>query len=203
MGAGAGRSTAGAVTTHRFRGLAAAGGVTLGALVLAACGSSSSSSTTTTAASPTTTTTASSTTTTASTPAVVGVATVASHGTVLVTAKGDTLYTYTPDGTGPSTCSGACATAWPPLTVPAGTTTPTAGSGVPAADLGTVARSDGSLQVTFQKKPLYTFAGDTAPGKAAGQGVGGVWFVVPVSGASTSSAAQGTATTTTVATGGY
>jgi predicted lipoprotein with Yx(FWY)xxD motif len=90
---------------------------------------------------------------------------------------GPTLYRYTPDGTGPSTCSGECAQAWPPLTA-ASASAVTAGSGVPAADLGTVARSGGSLQVTYKGMPLYTYVGDTQPSQTSGQGVGGVWYVV-------------------------
>lgn len=203
MDAAVGRRGAGGVITGRRRGLVVAGGVAAAALLLAACSSSSSSSTTTTTGTPaTSSTTSSATTPSSSTPssaAVVTVATVGSHGAVLVNAKGFTLYTYTPDGTGPSTCTGACAKAWPPLTLPAGTTTPYGGTSVQAGDLGTVTRSDGTLQVTYQKKPLYTFAGDTAPGQANGQGVGGVWFVVPVSAGAVSVPSQGAATTTTTA----
>ena len=168
--------------------VAAAGGTVTVALLLAACGSSSSTSTTSTTAASTASTSGS---------GVVGVATGGTHGTILVTKAGATLYRYSPDGTGNSTCTGQCAAAWPPLTVPAGTTSPAAGPGVPAAELGTVPSSGGMLQVTFKKMPLYTFSGDSSPGQAAGQGVGGVWFVVPVS--TGTSGSGGSATTTTTA----
>ena len=120
---------------RRWR-VATAGGMAAAVLLLAACSSNSSSSTTTT----------SSQAAAGSSTAVVDSATVGTHGKVLVTSTGATLYRYAPDGTGPSTCSGDCASAWPALTVPAGTSTVSAGSGVTAADLGTVARPDGSLQ---------------------------------------------------------
>lgn len=180
-----------------------AGGTAAAALVMAACSSSPSSSTTTTAAS--TTSTPATTAPTSPTSGVVDATSVGTHGVILVTKTGATLYRYTPDGTGPPTCTGTCATAWPPLTVPAGTTTVAPGSGVTAADLGTVAGSNGQLQVTYDKMPLYTYAGDSAPGQANGQGVGGTWFVVPVSGGSSgSTGGSGTSvTTTTSAAHGY
>jgi predicted lipoprotein with Yx(FWY)xxD motif len=183
----------------RWRGVAAAGGTAAVAVLLAACGSSGSSSTTTTAAP--VTSTSGSPTTSAPAPGVVDASTVGTHGVILVTKTGVTLYRYTPDGTGAPTCTGGCATAWPPLTVPAGTNPVTAGSGVTASDLGTVARSDGSLQVTYKKMPLYTFAGDSAPGQANGQGVGGIWFVVPAT--ATTSATGGSGATTTTTKSGY
>ncbi len=144
------------------------------ALLLAACGTSSSSPTTTGATPSTTRTSRPSGTT-----AVVSASSRGSLGVVLTDGEnGPTLYRYTPDGTGKATCTGACATAWPPLTVPAGTTTVAAGAGVPAADLGTVTRPDGTLQVAYRGMPLYRYAGDSQPTQTNGQGVGGIWFVV-------------------------
>ena len=171
----------------------AAGGTMAVALFLAACGSSGSSTTTTTAAATTTTGAA------APTVGVVDAATVGTHGTVLVTKTGVTLYRYVPDGTGAPMCTGQCATIWPPLTVVAGSTAPAAGTGVASADLGTVTRSDGTLQMTYKKMPLYTYSGDTAPGQANGQGTGNVWFVVPVGSGSTGTSGS----TTTTAAHGY
>jgi predicted lipoprotein with Yx(FWY)xxD motif len=72
-------------------------------------------------------------------------------------------------------CQGDCLVTWPPL---ARTGTPTAGTGVDAAKIGTITRSDGSSQVTYAGWPLYHFAADAAPGDVMGQGVGGVWFAV-------------------------
>ena len=130
--------------------------------------------------------------------AVVALATRSSLGTVLVDHTGATLYRYTPDGTGKSTCTGSCASTWPPLTVPAGTTQVVAGTGIAAGDLGTITRSDGSVQVTFKGMPLYRYSGDTKAGDATGQGLNGIWFVVPV----TRSAISVT-TTTAKSGGGY
>jgi predicted lipoprotein with Yx(FWY)xxD motif len=88
---------------------------------------------------------------------------------------GKTLYTFTHDTDGTSTCSGECATAWPPFTV-AENVRLVAGEGA-EGELGTVAREDGSLQVTYNGMPLYTYAEDMAAGDTNGQGVGDVWFV--------------------------
>jgi predicted lipoprotein with Yx(FWY)xxD motif len=65
--------------------------------------------------------------------------------------------------------------AWPPLLV---TDTPSAREGVQAALLGVISRTDGGKQVTYNGKPVYTYAGDNAPGDLNGQGKGGVWFAV-------------------------
>ena len=99
--------------------------------------------------------------------------------TVLTNAKGFTLYTFAPDTSTKSVCNGACATAWPPQAAPASVKSPYA----------TIKRSDGSTQLTFDGHPLYTFVGDTAPGKASGNGVtafGGLWKEVPASGSAAS-----------------
>jgi len=103
-------------------------------------------------------------------------------GEVLVGSKLHTLYLFEADTNGISTCTGACATVWPPDTV---TGAPSAGSGVNQALLGTVTRSDGTTQVTYNHHPLYYFAGDTSAGTANGQGLtsfGAAWFVVNASG---------------------
>jgi len=95
----------------------------------------------------------------------------AKFGEILVDVQGLALYTYAKDHGGISTCTGACAQAWPPLTVPAGTT-PTAGAGVPGA-LAASLQADGSYQVTYNGDPLYTFVGDATPGQVTGNGVAG------------------------------
>ncbi|HEV3266503.1 MAG TPA: hypothetical protein VG014_13335 [Acidimicrobiales bacterium] len=136
--------------------------------------------------------------------ATVTLASKTSVGSVLSNAQGMTLYHLTSDTSGVSTCTGGCATIWPPLVLPAGVTTPVAGSGVNG--LGTITRSDGSVQVTYNHEPLYTFSGDMSPTDAKGQGVAGTWFVVK-SGSSGGGAATATtkAPTTTAAPsgGGY
>jgi predicted lipoprotein with Yx(FWY)xxD motif len=107
---------------------------------------------------------------------VVKEATVGSLGKVLVTSTGLTLYHFTQDTKNTATCTGSCATIWPPLFLPKGVKTAVGGPGV--KDLGTTKWSNGMLQVTFHGEPLYRYSLDTAPGKAAGQDVGGTWFAV-------------------------
>ena len=105
-----------------------------------------------------------------------------SHGAYLVDGQGKSLYLFVPDANGTSTCYGPCAIAWPPLTVP---DKPTAGSGVNAAMLTTVNRTDGSKQVVYNKHPLYYWTGDTKPGDTTGQGLnnlGGLWWLVSPNG---------------------
>jgi predicted lipoprotein with Yx(FWY)xxD motif len=96
--------------------------------------------------------------------------------TVLADAKGLTLYYFTPDKGGRVTCTGGCAQAWPPLEV-SGTAAPAVPSGL-SGTLGTVQSPDGRLQLTFNGWPLYTYAGDAAPGDANGRGLNGKWFEV-------------------------
>ncbi|MDT4934137.1 MAG: hypothetical protein QOK11_2029 [Pseudonocardiales bacterium] len=100
----------------------------------------------------------------------------------LTDSSGRALYLWTPDTKTKSMCSGACATAWPPLTVKAA---PTAGTGATASDLGTISRSDGTKQVTYAGHPLYYFAGDKAAGQTNGEGSNGFgapWYVLAPSG---------------------
>jgi predicted lipoprotein with Yx(FWY)xxD motif len=104
-------------------------------------------------------------------------------GKFLVDSKGRTLYLFVADTGSSSTCSGACAGAWPPLTT---SQKPSAGSGVKASLLGTTKRSDGTTEVTYAGHPLYYYAGDTAPGQTTGQNLsqfGAPWYVVAPSGA--------------------
>jgi predicted lipoprotein with Yx(FWY)xxD motif len=160
-------------------------------LLLAGCSSggnnsaTGTSSTTTTRATSTTTTTAASSATTASGPAPayeVRTGVVQGLGTVLVNGLGFTLYVFAPDKqSGKSTCYGQCAKAWPPLVLPSGVTQAPAGSGVKQALLGTTARTDGTVQVTYNKWPLYGWVIDSAPGQATGQDInnlGGKWYVI-------------------------
>lgn len=107
---------------------------------------------------------------------------VPSLGTVLVDGQGLTLYMFVPDHQrGRSTCYGPCASAWPPLRLPSGTSVPVAGGRADASLLGTTSRTDGGLQVTYNGWPLYLWVGDTEPGQATGQGLdnlGGRWYVL-------------------------
>ena len=176
-----------------------AAGLAALALAVSACGSSSSSS----AAS-------------GSTPAAAGSSPVASAsaassgGTtltartiggqqVLTNSAGFTVYWFVPDTSTTSKCTGSCATYWPPVKGPA-----TAGSGV-TGTLATITRSDGTMQATYDGHPLYTYAGDTAPGQAKGNGLnvsGGLWYEMTVSGA-TPAAGAGASASATSTKGGY
>jgi predicted lipoprotein with Yx(FWY)xxD motif len=103
----------------------------------------------------------------------------AGGATVIADGKGFTLYWFAPDTPARSNCTGTCAVYWPPV---AGS--PTAGPGV-TGTLGTVTRSDGSTQATYDGHPLYTYIGDSAPGQANGNNLnlnGGLWHEVTVSG---------------------
>jgi predicted lipoprotein with Yx(FWY)xxD motif len=103
-------------------------------------------------------------------------------GKALIGSNGRALYLFEADKNGTSACTGACAAAWPPDVV---TGTPKAGTGVNQALLGTIKRSDGSMQLTYGGHPLYYFSGDSGPGTAAGEGsnaFGAGWYVVAASG---------------------
>jgi predicted lipoprotein with Yx(FWY)xxD motif len=114
--------------------------------------------------------------------ATIGLANEGKLGKVLVDSSGNTLYLFEKDTAGKSACSGACAVNWPPLRA-AGK--PVAGEGADAAAIGTITRSDGNAQVTYNGHPLYRYTGDARPGDTAGQGVnafGAEWYVVGKSG---------------------
>src|SRR6476659_6636246 len=109
-------------------------------------------------------------------------------GKILVSSKGRTLYLFAKDRGGRSACTGSCATYWPPLVSAA---KPTAGAGVKAALLGRTRRSNGAMQVTYNKHPLYTFALDKAPGQVTGEGklaFGAKWYGVSAAGAAVTKA---------------
>lgn len=109
-----------------------------------------------------------------------------SAGSSLVGPDGMTLYVFDNDSSGVSTCTGGCADNWPPLTVADGQG-PEGGEGV-SGQLATITRDDGSTQVTYDGRPLYYYAGDSAAGDANGEGVGGVWFIADPSGGAAASA---------------
>jgi predicted lipoprotein with Yx(FWY)xxD motif len=99
--------------------------------------------------------------------------------TVVTNAQGFTLYSFAPDTATTSKCTGACAQIWPPVSAPA-----TPGQGA-TGQLGTITRSDGSKQATYNGHPLYTYTADSAPAQAKGNGInidGGVWHEVTASG---------------------
>ena len=102
-------------------------------------------------------------------------------GKILVNSKGRTLYLFQADSGTTSACNDACAAAWPPLT----SATPKIGKGAKASLAGTATRSDGTPQVIYNGRPLYTFSGDKKAGNTNGQGVsafGGLWYVLSPTG---------------------
>jgi predicted lipoprotein with Yx(FWY)xxD motif len=84
-------------------------------------------------------------------------------GTILV--AGDTVYTLKPSKTA---CTAKCLKAWPPVLLPRGVTTATAGMGVDESKLGTTTAAHGARQITYSGKRLYWFAKDTSPGQVHG-----------------------------------
>ncbi|MDP9135311.1 MAG: hypothetical protein M3N56_10865 [Actinomycetota bacterium] len=112
-------------------------------------------------------------------------------GNVLVDSQGRTLYLFAKDQGTTSTCSGACATAWPPLRASG---KPVAGTGVTSSLLGTIKRSDGKPQVAYNGHPLYIYVGDQKAGDTNGQGItafGAGWFALTASGTQVTATAQG------------
>jgi predicted lipoprotein with Yx(FWY)xxD motif len=125
-------------------------------------------------------------------------------GMILVDSRGHTLYLFAKDRNDKSACTVSCAKFWPPLLARG---KPTAGTGVKASLLGTTRRSNGSLQVTYNRHPLYTFALDTRAGATNGEGnlaFGAKWYAVSARGTAILKA-PGTTTTTSATTtsGGY
>jgi predicted lipoprotein with Yx(FWY)xxD motif len=155
---------------NRLRMLLALPAVAAAAAVLAACGSSGTSSAgggSTSTGSPAAATAGSLKT------ATIGGA------TLLTDAKGFAVYSFAPDTMTKSDCDGACAAAWPPVKGPV-----TAGAGL-TGQLGTIKRSDGSTQATYNGHPLYTFVKDTGPDTDTGNGLdafGGLWHALTASG---------------------
>jgi len=144
------------------------------ALMLAACGGQANGpgATATPSPSPSATPTPAPTPTpsTAAAPVVLAQS-VGAMGTILVAASNShTLYTFDSDSPGVSRCGGGCIGTWPALSIASGQT-PSGGPGVTGA-LGTITRSDGSLQVTYKGLPLYFFHSDAKPGDTKGNYTG-------------------------------
>jgi predicted lipoprotein with Yx(FWY)xxD motif len=125
-----------------------------------------------------------------------------SHGTVLVNAKGRTLYWFAIDTPTTSKCSGSCATYWPPVI---GKPAAAAGASLPHA-LGSITRSNGQVQATYAGHPLYTYVGDTAAGDTKGNGLklsGGLWWAATPSGSKLTTAAAKPSSSGSSSSGGY
>jgi predicted lipoprotein with Yx(FWY)xxD motif len=163
--------------SKRTKMVAGVGGA-LGAAVVAACSSAASSGTAAAPASPAGSSSSSSGSS-ASGATVIETAT-SSGGTFLTNGSGRAVYLWAKDTGDMSNCTGACAGAWPPVTT---TGTATASGAAKASDIGTITRSDGTKQVTYDGHPLYYFSGDSGPGTATGQGNDGFgakwWLVAP------------------------
>jgi predicted lipoprotein with Yx(FWY)xxD motif len=166
----------------RIRKIWGVAGLATIALTVAACGSSASSSSpaaqSSSPAAPASSAAAAGAGSSASSASLLSTTV---NGTKVVTnAKGFVVYWFAPDTPTTSKCTGSCVTYWPPVTGPV-----TAGSGV-TGTLGTITRSDGTKQATYDGHPLYTYVGDTSPGQAKGNGLnlsGGLWYEMTVSGA--------------------
>jgi predicted lipoprotein with Yx(FWY)xxD motif len=105
-----------------------------------------------------------------------------SIGTVLANSAGRTIYWFAKDTPTTSNCTGPCASFWPPVKGPV---TAAPGTALPN-QLGTITRSDGTVQATYDGRPLYTYTGDSGAGQASGNGqnsAGGLWFAMTPSGA--------------------
>jgi predicted lipoprotein with Yx(FWY)xxD motif len=105
-----------------------------------------------------------------------------SGGVILTDGSGRAVYLWMKDGKNMSACTGACTGSWP---VVSGSGTVTAAGGAKASDLGSITRSDGTKQVTYNGHPLYYYVGDSGSGTASGQGstmFGAKWWLVSPSG---------------------
>jgi predicted lipoprotein with Yx(FWY)xxD motif len=113
-----------------------------------------------------------------------GTRTLGGVGTILVDAQGRTLYTFAPDKGQKVTCTGSCATYWPPLKISAGRAG--VSSGIQASMVGSDPNPSGGRVVTYNGWPLYTYVADQSAGTDHGQGInssGGLWYVISPSGA--------------------
>jgi predicted lipoprotein with Yx(FWY)xxD motif len=169
----------------RNRWLAVAG-LAVATAALAACGSSAAST-------PTSGSGSSSAPAAASASGIKTVST--SHGTVLASSAGHTLYWFAIDTPAKSNCNGQCASYWPPVPASA-----KAAAGVSLPDaFGSVKRDDGSRQLSYDGHPLYTYTGDTAAGQVNGNGIsasGGLWWAMTPSGAKLAAAKPASSSST-------
>lgn len=181
------------------RSLPAVAAFSIISLLTAACGTTSSTS----SASSSSTTTAAPVTVVKSSSAIVSGKSTA----VLTNANGDTLYYFTPDSSAKAVCTGSyklptgkiCTAVWPPLTLSSGTP---AASGTLSGSLS-VQETGNGRQVEYNGHPLYTFAGDSAPGQANGEGLLGKWWVATPNLSTNSSGSASTKSTTAPGTGSY
>ena len=113
---------------------------------------------------------------------IVSAAKVGDLGTILVDSEGRTLYDFHKDKGSASSCYGACAAAWPPLLTEGN---PQAQGAAQRSMLGTTERKDGTVQVTYNGWPLYTYVADQSPGEANGNDIdefGAEWYALQPNG---------------------
>jgi predicted lipoprotein with Yx(FWY)xxD motif len=173
---------------------AGVGGAVGAALLVAACSSGGSSSAAPAGSSPAAAAPSSAAASGSGSGATVIKTASSSGNTFLTDGSGRAVYLWVKDTGGTSACTGACAGAWPPVTT---TGTATASGSAKSSDLGTITRSDGTKQVTYDGHPLYYFSGDTGSGTATGQGSDGFgakwWLVAPTGSDVTASVSSFTA----------
>jgi predicted lipoprotein with Yx(FWY)xxD motif len=163
-----------------MRNLISAAVITAGIALAATACSSGSSSGSTAAATPAASSASASSSMTATAIDLQSVSGI--DGKFLADGQGRALYLFEADKGSTSTCTGACAATWPPVTA---STMPMAGGGVSQSLLGTTKRADGTEQLTYNGHPLYYFSADTGSGMAKGQGTkafGADWYVVNAKG---------------------
>jgi predicted lipoprotein with Yx(FWY)xxD motif len=167
------------------------------ALIVAGCGGSSTTSSTS-SSQPTTTSATNAGSSSGAAAAAVSTASTPKLGTIIVNSSGMALYDFQKDTATKSACYGSCAKIWPPLTT---SSAPKAAGGVEASKLGTIRRTDGTTQVTYNGHPLYTYTADMSLGEVNGNGItsfGGSWHALQPSGSeATSSATTGGSTEAT------
>jgi predicted lipoprotein with Yx(FWY)xxD motif len=183
----------------------AAPGAAAAVALLAACGSSGSSGSSST---PSSSAAASASSTAGSggggtaTTSATGIKTASmSGGTVLTTAQGFTIYWFAIDTPTKSNCNGGCASFWPPLI---GKPTMASGASL-SGTFGTIKRSGGQLQATYDGHPLYLYKGDTAAGQDHGNGAnasGGLWWAMTPTAAKLTAAKPGSSKSSS-SSGGY
>jgi len=173
------------------------------ALFAAACSSGTSSSSSTPAATATSAGAAAASASSTGSAAVISTKS-SSGGAFLTNGSGRAVYMWVKDAKDQSMCTGSCASTWPPVTTTGSVTA--SGSAVPA-DLGTITRSGGTKQVTYDGHPLYYYVGDTGAGTVNGQGstgYGAYWWILAPSGAPITSSVTVTGASPTSSSGnGY
>jgi predicted lipoprotein with Yx(FWY)xxD motif len=107
-----------------------------------------------------------------------------SLGMILVNGRGHTLYAFTRDAKNKDRCvtTSGCTGTWPVMT---STGKPTAGPGVKSSKLSTIKLANGSRQVTYAGRPLYTYVADSSAGETDYVGArqfGGTWLAVNAAG---------------------